>query len=1284
MATLVLSYAGAAIGSFIGGPVGAALGRAAGGFAGGLIDDALFGGGSKRRFEGPRLTDLRVMESTEGAAVPRVWGRVRVSGQMIWATNFQEVVTTRSEGASAGGKGGGGGASKTVVTEFKYFGNFALALCEGVIGGVGRCWADGKVLDLHAIAHRLYSGTETQNADSLVTAKMGAGNAPAYRGTAYIVFENLPLESYGNRIPQLSFEVLRPVESVGAKVRAVNIIPGSTEFGYDTAIVTRDAGGGVTAAENAHTSPVKSDWSVSLDQLKASCPNVESAALVVSWFGTDLRCGACLIRPAVDNAVKVTRPESWKVAGLTRATAAGVSLSGGTPAYGGTPSDASVLRAIADLKARGLRVVFYPFILMDIPAGGGQPAYPWRGRIACDPPPGSPGTPDKTAACAAQVANFVGTALPSHFSVAGGEVVYSGPAEWSLRRMVLHCAKLCQIAGGVDAFLVGSELRGLTTLRDGPASYPFVAALAQLAADVHGMLPAAKISYAADWSEYFGHQPQDGSGDVFFHLDPLWSSPDIHFIGIDNYMPLADWRDGATHLDRLAGAPSIYDADYLASNIAGGEGFDWYYAGSAARAAQTRSAISDWVFRYKDLKAWWLNVHRNRPGGVASLVATAWVPQSKPFWFTEAGCPAIDKGANQPNVFADAKSSESALPYHSGGGRDDTMQAAFIRVLMDYWSAGGSRNPLSALYGGTMVSAANIHFWAWDARPFPSFPALGDVWADSPNYERGHWLNGRVAGLALGDLVRALCTDGGVPDVATAGLFQQIEGYHAAGITSARSLLEPLARTWSFDAVESGGTLHFRTRARGPSSAIADRGLAERPRGAALYDVTRMQEAELPVSVTLGYIESGDDYRTAAVTARRLEGGSRRETALELPAVAGQADAAARANIMLHEAWVGRAQAEFTMPLSALALEPGDVVSLNLDGRVNSHRIEQMTDGLGRRMRARRHEESVYAAGPSPARKLSVAAAAIIGPPAFVMVDLALAGNGIEAHAPWIAATATPWPGRLALYRKEAGSFVAAGSVEAPATMGALIDPLPAGPLHVFDRAARVRVKLWSGALQAVSGAALLGGANAAAIGPEILQFRDAALVAADTYEISWMLRGQRGSDVDMAAIAPPGTRFVLLDAKVLQPQLPLALARQSATWRIGPAGLDYGDASFAEFSHAASAIGLRPLRPAQLRAARDSAGAIAVSWLRRTRIDGDSWELAEAPLGEEREEYALDILDGIAVKRAATLGQTSFLYSLAQQTADFGGAVTTISLRVAQVSQAFGRGAILERTLHV
>ncbi|MBS0241944.1 MAG: glycoside hydrolase TIM-barrel-like domain-containing protein, partial [Proteobacteria bacterium] len=580
MATLALTVAGAAAGSallpagisVLGTTLsGSIIGSQVGAIAGTFVDGALFGSsGATRNITGPRLSDLQVTTSTEGAPIPKLFGRARLGGQIIWATDIEEVPSTTSAGGSSKGSPS---TAKTTTTTYSYFANFAVAICEGPITSIGRVWANGSELDLSSVVWRLYKGSEDQPPDSLVVAHEGADAAPAYRGVAYIVFERLALGSFGRRIPQLSFEVFRSVDEFDASVRAVVMIPGSGEFVYATDSVTRRTGSISTEPENTHTLSGATDWHVALDQLADHLPNARSTSLVVSWFGTDLRAAACSIRPAVDTAAKDTSPIVWSVAGLNREDAPLISDDNGSPAYGGTPSDQTVISAIQDLKTRGHKVLLTPFVLMDIPSGNAlldpwsgaasQPAYPWRGRITVDPAPGRAGSPDGTAAAAAQLQGFMGTAQPSHYSHADGAVAYSGPAEWSLRRMVLHYATLAAAAGGVDAFVIGTELRGLTQVRSAPGTYPFVTALAALAADVKSILgPSTKVTYAADWSEYFGHHPAGSSGDVYFHLDPLWASPSIDAVAIDCYWPLADWRDG-DHVDREAGARSIYDLAYL-------------------------------------------------------------------------------------------------------------------------------------------------------------------------------------------------------------------------------------------------------------------------------------------------------------------------------------------------------------------------------------------------------------------------------------------------------------------------------------------------------------------------------------------------------------------------------------------------------------------------------------------------------------------------------------------------------------------------------------------------
>jgi hypothetical protein len=139
MATIVLQTVGAAVGGMIGGPIGAMAGRALGGLAGAAIDNALFGGDTTKHVEGPRLKDIDGLTSTEGAPIPRVYGRARIGGQLIWATRFEEVANTKTDRGAQGGKGMGG--PKTVTTTYSYFANLAVGLCEGRIAFIRRVWA---------------------------------------------------------------------------------------------------------------------------------------------------------------------------------------------------------------------------------------------------------------------------------------------------------------------------------------------------------------------------------------------------------------------------------------------------------------------------------------------------------------------------------------------------------------------------------------------------------------------------------------------------------------------------------------------------------------------------------------------------------------------------------------------------------------------------------------------------------------------------------------------------------------------------------------------------------------------------------------------------------------------------------------------------------------------------------------------------------------------------------------------------------------------------------------
>ncbi|MGS4947641.1 baseplate multidomain protein megatron [Meridianimarinicoccus sp. RP-17] len=1314
MATLVLGAAGAAIGGSIGGAIlgvsAATIGGFVGSTIGSVVDSWIVSSlAPTQRIEGPRLDSLRITSSTEGAVIPRVYGRMRMGGNVIWATDFREETKTTTQG---GGKGGGGGG-KVKTTEYLYYASFAVALCEGPITGIGRIWADGKLLDTAGITWRWYPGNETQTADPFIAAKMGAANTPAYRGTAYVVFEELPIGSYGNRLPQLSFEVFRPLadpDTAEGLTRAVTMIPASGEFTYATTGI-RKGSGGTQTPENLNALSDTADMVVALDRLQAMAPKVESVSLVVAWFGNDLRAGECTIRPGVEVSAKTTSPQTWSVNGVDRSAAHLVSRDDqDRPVYGGTPADFAVVQAIQEMKARGLRVTFYPFILMDVPPGNtlpnpysdntaetGQPAFPWRGRITCSPAAGYAGSVDKTATAASQVAAFFGSASPSDFAISGETVSWTGAAgDWGLRRMVLHYAHLCAAAGGVDAFLIGTEMRGLTTIRSGASAYPAVQAFRDLAADVRSILSAGTaISYAADWSEYFGHQPGDGSGDVFFHLDPFWADGNVDFIGIDNYMPLSDWRDGFEHADAAEGWPAIDDRAYLQANIAGGEGYDWFYASAADRSAQVRTAITDgasgkpWVFRYKDLRSWWSNQHYDRPGGVESGTPTAWVPESKPIWFTELGCPAIDRGTNQPNVFFDPKSSESFVPYFSRGWRDDAIQRAYLEATYLFWGE-AANNPVSSVYGGRMVHVPECAAWTWDARPYPFFPALTDVWTDGANWRLGHWLTGRLGAVSLAALVRHLCLRAGLPDsrIDVTGLWGAVEGYAIGALESPRASITTLSRHFGFDAVETEGVIRFVMRGRAAVASVSPDDLVAAREGDVL-ELTRGQETELPQALKWQVARADEDYEAAQVEARRITVDTTRIASESFPMAVPPEEAERRCRRALMEAWTGRESAVFRLPPSRLALDPADVVSFVHDGRAVPLRLVSIADAEARGVEAVRQDREAYDLPPGAPRPSALSQAVVFGAPEAVLLDLPQLTEDLPAHRPFAAAHAVPWPGEIAVFRSPStDGFELLTSFGTRARIGALVSDFYAGPTSRFDLGNALIVDLRTGTLESVLDLTLFGGANALAIESapgvlEIVQAGAGELIAPGRYRLTRLLRGQRGTEAAMGNPAPAGARVVVLDDSLAS--LPIAEADLGIpwNWRIGPSSRPVSDETYFAQAFTPEGVGLRPFSVVHVeqpwRKAR-SPGDLTIRWTRRSRaLAADSWGGLEVPLGEELEAYEVEILDGATVKRVLNTTTTSALYTAAQQTADWGGPLDpgdTLDIRIFQLSALVGRGA--------
>ena len=287
--------------------------------------------------------------------IPRVYGRARLAGQIIWATDFEEADDHRQTAAARAARGGG-----TETTEYSYFANFAVGALRGADRRHRPHLGRRQAARPGGVTFRVYRGDEDQERRQPDRRQAGSGDAPAYRGTAYVVFERCrsPISATASRSFRSRCSGRSPRHrgacARGLRDPRLDRVRLRHRCRSRATRRRRRRRGGERACRCATTS----DWTVSIDELQALCPNLEWVTLVVAWFGDDLRAGA-LHDPAEGRrcAAKATTRRDWQVSGLTRGDAQLVSQrrAGGRP-MAARPSDLSVVRAIEDLKARGLKV----------------------------------------------------------------------------------------------------------------------------------------------------------------------------------------------------------------------------------------------------------------------------------------------------------------------------------------------------------------------------------------------------------------------------------------------------------------------------------------------------------------------------------------------------------------------------------------------------------------------------------------------------------------------------------------------------------------------------------------------------------------------------------------------------------------------------------------------------------------------------------------------------------------------------------------------------------------
>lgn len=713
------------------------------------------------------IDDVITQTASYNTNIPIVFGTASLSGNIIWVGDFQSSIT-QTGGTSASKTyydsiltslffGGQDSHSNNIITQTNnslnfmksskaeivetYKLDFAIAICEGEIDELISVKIGETELDLSKYKYRFYNGSKTQNIDPLIEKKEGVGKTPAFRGLAYIVFEQFPISEFSTSMPNFIFSVRKDISknnehSINQLVKGITLIPGTGEFTYNTKKITKykvrgTRKGDVILNETAQVLNVHNNKNIpnvllALDNLKNTFPKLEWVSLVICWFANSLDISSCNIYPACEfnDYNLITQPEEWSVAGRNRRNARLVSKdTNGNLRYGGTPSDSSVLSLLQELKNRGYKVNLLPMIMVD------TETKPWRGRITGN-----------------------SSAVHNFFTKNEG-----------YNQFIKHYANLCK--NYIDAFVVGTEMIGLTKINDGNGNFPAVNEFCSLAGDVRATVGSnTKLIYAADWSEY--HHTDGG----FYNMDKLWANPNIDYIGIDAYFPLTE-------------ASSHANITEIQSGWESGEGWDFVY-----NQNRTGKMPIEPKWAWKNIKWFVENFHTNANG-----IQTEWVPNMKKVWFIEYGFPSVDLCTNQPNVFYDPTSSESSLPRGSRGYVDYEAQANAIIATEQYWK--------------NSHTVENKFLWTWDTRPYPFFPRLQNIWSDSTNWKYGHWVNGKAVSCYIGDIIKFLFESVGIDNFTNSGIGGIMYGMVLKNNQSVASVLYALSLLYQFRIFEKNGKI---------------------------------------------------------------------------------------------------------------------------------------------------------------------------------------------------------------------------------------------------------------------------------------------------------------------------------------------------------------------------------------------------------------------------------------------------------------------------------------------
>lgn len=520
---------------------------------------------------------------------------------------------------------------------------------------------------------------------------------------------------------------------------------------------------------------------------------------------------------------------------------------------------------------------------------------------------------------------------------------------------------------------------------------------------------------------------------------------------------------------------------------------------------------------------------------------------------------------------------------------------------------------------------------------------------------------------------------------------REVSGYAVTRPSPGRGIIEPLREVGYFDMVESDGLLKYPARGGAIVLTLTEDDLgahyAEEDRPP-LVTTQKMQDVELPKRVRIQYIAESRDYDTGdAPSPTRITSDAVNEIDIQLPISITDDHAMQAAEIIWADAWGSRWQHEIALDVAFLAIEPTDVIAIPVDGRLYRARIVSISDAAGflRRLTLVRDDDGRYTstALADPPQRPPVRIIAY-STTALLLLDLPPLRDeddnaGIYAVA-YPRDPARTWSGAVIHRSVDGVAFSQIGSIVTAGIVGQLVDALPAGLTTTWDNENVIEVDMLSGTLESRTEEAVIGGANAAAIGAhgrwEIVQFLTATQISSTRWQLSGLLRGRRATEHHVGT-SLTGDYFVMLSAGGVV-RLPLQLSEIGVVRVYRPVtfGTSASEAGNIAFTGAGEA--LKPFSPVHIHGSR-SGGDLIIEWTRRGRFGQELRSGTDIPLSEESEEYEVDILvPGASPEtslRTLETTTTSATYTAAQQAADGFAGDDPIMVRVYQISASVGRG---------